>query len=517
MKNTVLLIALIMSLSCVYSQKGFKTDLVIDSLSPNHSLNVVEHEGKFYTHSQHFDSEIGVWNMAMVVLDANGNLIDRKFLRNDTVALPSFINHANYDGETYSIIGTKRGMNSIMTYDFIRDTFYTSEQILLTKTKTSGSAMEIDPVTGAKYVIGGNVRFSPSDPLLFQFKVYKILESDTLFYIYEDDDKQVRSRNARINHDGNLVVVGTNSFGNGYQNQDSSFIAIFDPDLNLISSTLFSNEQAPARVYKGMCIDSRNEIVCTHEKRALIDTTLQVSDPNNDNLLIPGMMKFDEEGKHLWTVDIGNNINNTSFYGTWEAVIESQEKDGYIIAGSESYLSERRDTLLASAALAKVSLDGDSLWMRRYSYEREGAVAADEFNDVYPTSDGGYIAVGRSSGYRTVGVDSPSLYSIILKVDSEGRLDTATTSVITVDEQEDSILIFPNPSSGRVCIQQEGQEFYNAELLSPSGQLIKKFELLADNHHVILSSDTFSESGMYLLRLRNKQGEIKAKKIVVER
>ena len=53
MKNTGLLIALIMSLSSVYSQKGFKTDLVIDSLSPNHSFNVVEHEGKFYTHRHH--------------------------------------------------------------------------------------------------------------------------------------------------------------------------------------------------------------------------------------------------------------------------------------------------------------------------------------------------------------------------------------------------------------------------------------------------------------------------------
>lgn len=517
MKNTVLLITLVMLSSIVYSQKGFKTDLVIDSLSPNHSFNVVEHEGKFYTHSQHFDSEIGVWNMAMVVLDANGSLVDRKFLRNDTVAIPSFINHANYDGETYSIIGTKRGMNSIMTYDFIRDTFYTSEVINQFETKTSGSVLEINPNSGARYVCGVNIRFTTSDPILFQFKVFKILETDTIFYVYEDDVKRLNATNARVNHDGNLVVVGTNSFGNGYQNQDSSFIAIFDPDLNLISSTLFSNEQAPARVYKGMCIDSRNEIVCTHEKRALIDTTLQVSDPNNDNLLIPGMMKFDEEGKHLWTVDIGNNINNTSFYGTWEAVIESQEKDGYIIAGSESYLSERRDTLLASAALAKVSLDGDSLWMRRYSYEREGAVAADEFNDVYPTSDGGYIAVGRSSGYRTVGVDSPSLYSIFLKVDSEGRLDTSTTSVITVDNTEESILVYPNPSSGRVCIQQKGNIYYSAELLSPSGQSVRRFELLADNHHVILSSDTFSESGMYLLRLRNKQGKLKVKKIVVER
>ena len=261
-----------------------------------------------------------------------------------------------------------------------------------------------------------------------------------------------------------------------------------------------------------MYVDSRNEIVCTHDKRYLMDSTM-IGDTRNDNLTSPGVSKFDETGKHLWTIEIGNSINN-EWSGLWESIVESHEKDGYVIVGSESYMSVTRDTLLTDAVIAKISVDGDSLWMRRYSYEREGAIALDNFHDVYPTSDGGYVAAGGSNGSDRG--PHPFLYSIIMKVDSEGLLDTTTSHILTVENSED-IILYPNPTDGPLYIQQQGNKFYKVHIIDPEGKIIGKTLLKANDHTMILSDATFSQSGMYVLQFYNQERLEHIKKVMVNR
>ena len=508
MKNILLIYLLLQSL-VAFSQRGFKADLGLNPIENNRGLNVIEHDSRFYFFSRFFDIQTNAWNTALAIFDYNGLYIKHKLLRDDTIGSIGLNNYIVEEEGKISIHGSRQGETRIITYDFDRDSLFVSGRINWARTLTGNWAL-LTTDSNELYGCGGRVYFGEPERI-FEYRVVKIEDADTLYYINPDTTKFLLPLNARINQDGNLVVLGSNSIGNGYMHLDSTFVTIFDPDLNVIHNTLYSDLQAPVSLHKGMYIDSRNEIVCTHDRRYLIDTTLIGVGPNDD-LISPGVSKFDETGKHLWTVEFGNNINNTANRGLWESIIESQEKDGYVIVGAESYLSETKDTLYSDAAIAKISLDGDSIWMHRYSYEREGTVATDIFHDVYPTSDGGYVAVGGSNG-SDMG-PNPFLYSIIMKLDSEGRLDTTSSTIVTVDK-EAAINVYPNPTVGPVYIQQEGNLSYNIQLIDPSGKVLKEFQLRSHDHTVVLDEAHFSQPGVFYLRVRNENGGVVMRKFVV--
>ena len=510
-----ILISLFLCLSTIsLAQRGFKTDLGLNVVENNRALQVIEHDRKFYCSGEHFDTLVGSWNAFIAIYDFDGRYIKHHFVKNDTVPLVSHNNYINYDSTKYSIHGLKREGIKIITYDFGLDSFYVSDTIDHFKTLTSYNGLLLDRGINRKYGCGGRMQFA-GEERMHEFRVYSVSDSDTVFYTSNLNGKQLLGVNARFNHDGNLVVLGSNSFGNGYQHLDSTFVVVFDKELNVLHNTLGTDRQARVSLHDGMFIDSNNEIVCTHDRRYLIDTSL-VGNLPNDDYKRPGVVKFDETGNHLWTIEIGNSINNVNRFGVWNSIIESTDKDGYIIVGGESYQNETGDTLRSDAVIAKISYEGDSLWMRRYSYDRDGSITWDIFKDVHPTSDDGYIAAGWSNG---INVDpNPFSYSILMKFDSEGLLDTSQLdNVVSLSAQSD-IAVYPNPSDGPIYVSNENvNSGYDIKLISPLGQVLYDFKLKSGYHTIVLDPRHFKSSGVYFLRMKDEAGSISSRQIVISK
>ncbi|MBK6903360.1 MAG: T9SS type A sorting domain-containing protein [Saprospirales bacterium] len=102
-------------------------------------------------------------------------------------------------------------------------------------------------------------------------------------------------------------------------------------------------------------------------------------------------------------------------------------------------------------ALAKVSPEGDSLWLRHYKYV-SSLWATHYLYDLEPTPDGGYVMVGEArAGIADTLFPPPVQQGWILKVDEWGclvpgcQLDVATKDA--AGEEDMSLKIYPNPAS----------------------------------------------------------------------
>ncbi len=306
-----------------------------------------------------------------------------------------------------------------------------------------------------------------------------------------------------------IVVATLNSERPLNAAKDTTYLYFLDTDLNLIRSTLGHTDNPNFRLGKGMDIDKDDNIVVTGAQHSPGGST-------RDARNLQGVVKFDREGRYLWTSYISNSINNVSGWGKWHSIVESVEQDGYVIAGAESYQTPSEDTIISRASIAKLSYDGDSLWMHTYSY-REGPRLQEAFHDIAATSDGGYIAVGSSAHYDAVDESLlPWIRTIILKVDKDGLLDTTLVSVLDIDSQENNLSIYPNPVIGdHLYITQSLDQDLRIAVYNTQGQLMDNYRSDNAQHTIILDVADY-DPGMYIVTATNDRGHKYSRKFVVE-
>jgi len=337
--------------------------------------------------------------------------------------------------------------------------------------------------------------------------VYKLTTTDTILYKFPNTNKHQRVRNILLNSEDNFTIACIDRELIPNATRDSSFFIFLDKNLNLIGDTYNGTDKSDFRLGKGMTIDNQDNIICTGSKQLPTATSI-------DQLNVQGIAKFNPEGKHLWTKYIGNSINNELGYGKWNSVVESSQEDGYIIAGSESYQDLAEDTLMSKAAIAKLSYDGDSLWMHTFSF-RQGTRLIERFNDVIATSDGGYLAVGEGLDFSLEVPILPWLQTIILKVNKDGLLDTTTSAAIIPIDKDDPINIFPNPTQGPLYLTQTLNQKLNISIYNQSGQKVDNY--ISDHaQHTIVMDVADYPSGIYTLIADNKSGKRFTRRFVVE-
>lgn len=102
-----------------------------------------------------------------------------------------------------------------------------------------------------------------------------------------------------------------------------------------------------------------------------------------------------------------------------------------------------------------------------------------------------------STAYLTQGFQQPLLINPL--------------SIGNLDENNVSLLIFPNPTTAEITIQKENLEELNAELINVLGQVIHAYNLVDNSTQIDLSE---LPAANYLLRIRNQsKDEIKTFKI----
>jgi hypothetical protein len=131
-------------------------------------------------------------------------------------------------------------------------------------------------------------------------------------------------------------------------------------------------------------------------------------------------------------------------------IVKSPGGDGYVAAGIAVV-----DTGRTGAILAKVSPEGDSLWMRQFLYVTTiGCYHA--IYDLEPTPDGGYVMVGEARPYNAYDTlyPPPIQQGWILKVDEWGCLVPGCQLDVGAEEAPAPALlkVYPNPASGELYV-----------------------------------------------------------------
>jgi hypothetical protein len=195
--------------------------------------------------------------------------------------------------------------------------------------------------------------------------------------------------------DGGYIIVGeTGSFGQ-------------HGDIFLIKTDSEGNE-IWEKTLGGGNIDKGNSIIPTSDGGyVIVGTTVSFGAGWEDVYLI----KIDSEGNKIWEKTYGGSHEDYGY-----SVAQTSD-GGYIIGGTTfSFPAGRAEAYFgvhsAQFYLIKTDSEGNEIWEKTF-----GAEGGDEWGmSVSPTSDGGYIIVGKTWSY---GAGLADVY--LIKTDSEGN------------------------------------------------------------------------------------------------
>ena len=236
------------------------------------------------------------------------------------------------------------------------------------------------------------------------------------------------------------------------------------------------------------------------------------------------MAKLDSaDGSFIWQHYYGVATVNTTFF----AVKEVTPGGDLIAAGQAAAPGTALDD---RGVMLRTNSDGDSLWMRYYSYQSALVDSGrGKFRDVLPTPDGGFIAVGvaYAAAINTGGGYTQDVW--VLKTDSMGCIEPGCHLITGMETQltnlKDALRVWPNPVLAGSAVQ---VELNLPESFKPEGQL----QLTVTNglgqlmHRQGLSSGSTPQplnfptsqlsSGLYHLHLHDNTRWITGAKLVVE-
>ena len=222
----------------------------------------------------------------------------------------------------------------------------------------------------------------------------------------------------------------------------------------------------------------------------------------------PQITKLDKDRNIVWKRNMGNGKYSILERTQLNRIVKSHEGDGYVTAGYLDNFDFRFDDandetqeFKVKGMLAKVSNEGDSLWVREYTIVDYAPV--DHFiQSMEKTNDGGYVMYGYTAFQDGLDVREGDniAEAWILKVDAFGclipgcHLDQTTS---TLDEAIDlQIKVFPNPTSDQLYIWHTGGK-REYKLIDNTGACIREFERNTGQETIILNVDILN-SGLYI-------------------
>jgi len=160
------------------------------------------------------------------------------------------------------------------------------------------------------------------------------------------------------------------------------------------------------------------------------------------------LLKIDNDGDTIWSKKIGPKM--------YHCIIKNlrETNDGNLIAAG-FYYSDTISEFTLNGWMYKFSKEGDSIWMRDYYYYNN-AYDDNLFYDAYPSSDNGYIAIGKA---RPDGGGQTNKMWIV-KVDSMGCDTPGCATGTFVHEFSpyvrgwgEDLKVFPNPVNKKLKVK----------------------------------------------------------------
>jgi hypothetical protein len=151
------------------------------------------------------------------------------------------------------------------------------------------------------------------------------------------------------------------------------------------------------------------------------------------------LIKVDNEGSTIWEKKIGPKM-----YHCFNKNLR-ETNDGHLVS-TGFYYSDTISEFTLSGFMYKFTKEGDSIWLRDYCYFSD-PYDDNMFYDAFPTSDNGYIAIGKARPDE--GGSTNKMW--VVKVDSMG-CDTPGCFTTVINEQlfagkTKSLKAWPNPTN----------------------------------------------------------------------
>jgi len=237
----------------------------------------------------------------------------------------------------------------------------------------------------------------------------------------------------------------------------------------------------------------------------------------------PQITKLDKDRNILWQRKMGNGKYSGIDWTMLHRIVKSHEGDGYVTAGHLHNRDFRFDrdangrTFQVKGMLAKVSNEGDSLWMREYTII-DYAPVTHQIRTMEKTDDGGYVMYGYISFDSNLDVrpGDNGVEAWILKVDTHGCLVPGCHLGTTTSENEIllDVKVYPNPVVDQLYIWHSGGD-RQYKLVDNTGACIREFEKKAGQETIIMNM-SYLNSGMYYLHVKDSEGRQHIEKIVLK-
>lgn len=192
--------------------------------------------------------------------------------------------------------------------------------------------------------------------------------------------------------DGGYILAGyTTSFGVGGKD---FYVVKTDP----------GGEVQWERTFGGPGLDIAQDVVAARDGSYLVvGYTESFGAGENDIYAV----RLDAQGELVW-----ENTYGTTGPEMGKAAVETEDGN-FLLVGSSCFQAPNNDVYLVM-----ISLEGNQLWTNTYG-NSDRIEAFDRGQDVYPTSDGGFIVVGLSNASDFTSPDYMDFY--ITKVDRNGN------------------------------------------------------------------------------------------------
>jgi hypothetical protein len=314
-----------------------------------------------------------------------------------------------------------------------------------------------------------------------------------------------------VDEGGNLTMVGM-SLGEATPVwwKSNLYKQVLDSNLNSIEFTLASTAFDQSIILSDAypVIKNRNGdwVIASQEVR-------ETPDCQGCTIGIPYIVCISNDFEEIfWETRMFDGDESSSKPLRWVNCV-TEVADGYIMAGSRYGIRG----IQTSGILGKVTLSGDSSWLKHYIPVGWDTMQATWFDwkDVKTTPQGNVLVAGR-------GFDSFNSIAApwILHLDPDGCLDPGCNPASSFDGLESSdvdIRIFPNPAKAQCSIQvrtHTPSPDYTMKIFDNQGHLVRNLGVAGRDVQFILDLHGWP-SGTYFVQLTDNKGRQLTRKFVV--
>ncbi len=224
--------------------------------------------------------------------------------------------------------------------------------------------------------------------------------------------------------------------------------------------------------------------------------------------------KMDQNQKIIWRTKIGTPLKVSVGYDKifWN-LLKLKNKGGYITVGKDF---QPLDTSYRFYGwLAKVGIDGEFKWQRRYNVEDKDNIEY-ELRDIKEDKDGNLITSGERRGAGATNRQQGWL----MKLDSFGCLipgcQLVGTSDPNINVTEQKVLIYPNPAGDFISFIIKTLEYKDISyrIVDVNGKIIKNgSNIQSDVTYLIHASEM--RNGNYFIQFYRNNNLLTTKKIII--